>query len=234
MLQLKYRNGSFSCFVVFIEIISLVFFFQEKKEEWKGWEVALDHWLPLALTTPKPDRYSHHSNCSFQLKGELVTVDTNRTHTCLVHAQAHMAPITKNLIRWMITLWRLEPYLGLCAFKVMGSASLKQPSPEGQETFINCSLQQSWQNSRQDDMHQSQRTRRLIWQPPWLGADMGHLTFEGKFFQSESGCFRGCTGRPKKITVQSRTSVSRSRFSMFWVPWKHGNRNCFFPPFFFI
>lgn len=74
----------------------------------------------------------------------------------------------------------------MCAFTVLGSVGFTQPPQEGQETIINCSLQLNWQNNRQNDVQESQRRRRLIWQPLWHRADMGRLSFEGKLVFSHN------------------------------------------------
>lgn len=171
MLQLKYRNRSFSC-LFFIEILSVVvkvFFPGEKgrMRRVRGCSVSL-----TALTSsdyPKTWRVQSPWQLFFPAERWLRLAwqwtqkelkQAWRMHKGKWCPKPRFDEMSDKTVEIRVLL---ESYLGLCAFEVMGSASFKQPSQEGQETFINYSLQQNWQNSRQKDVHESQRTRRLIW-----------------------------------------------------------------------
>lgn len=68
-------------------------------------------------------------------------VDTSRTRIRPTRAHKEMAPEAKDVMEMSDKTEDYGLFFGLCAFAGMGSAGFDQPSPEGQETIINCSLQ---------------------------------------------------------------------------------------------
>lgn len=110
---------------------------------------------------PKSDRRGHHGNCSLGPKGELGGWTQTELICTRIHTYTQIVPKSLDVMEMSDKTAEIKSLIQLC---VQGCYLQARTSPpqKGQEAMMELCLQLHRQNSRRDDMQETQRTCRLI------------------------------------------------------------------------